>query len=449
MPSYPGAIYPTPTLADGVDTIQAAHPNALGAEINAIETQLGTNPKTIVDNATVGATPSDVANFLDMVATRLRQIIGDTSWTSAVPKSLTQLVSEKLAAPSSPAAGDLMYYDGSAWVRLPIAGASTGFLLGVSAGNLPEWQKTSGRPWLYSPDGAALGDLMYHNGTDWVRIPVGTTGQRLTVAGGLPVWASQDAIGAITAPALYDSSTRTWIQASTIQACIDAGNAASTTQMVVVPPGTYTENLTMKANVPVVELIPGTVTIRGQVLMSANCTLNVWRVETLTGTGTTSYGVVVTCATSTDVAVVDVGEIIIKEKLSATACVREGLRVTQGIVHARVGRWYNAINYNTTARLVSVTGGTLYLQNAPICRVDSGTTWSAFYQVDVSGGVANIIGGMLFDDASATALRRTAGTLNVYGVQYNRRQTSGQINQLGGDRASRNYASAAFFNSAT
>ena len=125
------------------------------------------------------------------------------------------------------------------------------------------------------------------------------------------------------------------------------------------------------------------------------------------------------------------------------------MRVTQGTVYARVGRWYNAVNYQTTARLVSVTGGTLYLQNATICRVDSGITWTAFYQIDVSGGVANIYGGVLFDDALSTALRRTAGTLNVYGVQYNRKQTSGQINQLGGDRASRNYASAAFFNSAT
>lgn len=448
MASYPGAIYPTPTLADGVDTIQAAHPNALGAEINAIETQLGTNPKTIVDNATVGATPSDVANFLDMVATRLRQIIGDSSWTSAVPKSLTQLVAQKLDTPSSPATGDLMYYNGSAWVRLASPGVGPGYMLGVDAGSLPQWQKTAGRPWVLSPSGATAGDVMYYNGSDWVRIPVGTTGQRLTVVAGVPSWANQDAIGTITAPALYDSATRGWLQCATIQAAIDAGSVLSTTNMVVVPPGLYIENLTLKTNVPVIELIPGTVTIRGQVLMSDGCTLRVQRVETSGGSGTTTYAIVVTCSVAAGVATIDVGEILIKENVSAAPCVREGLRVTQGTVYARVGRWYNAVNYQTTARLVSVTGGTLYLQNAPICRVDSGTTWSAFYQVDVSGGVANIIGGMLFDDASATALQRTAGTLNVYGVQYNREQTSGQINQLGGDRASRNYASAAFFNSA-
>lgn len=446
MASYPGSIYPTPNYQDGVDLIQAAQTNALGAEINAIETQLGTNPSTIADNVTINGSPADVATFLDMVATRLRQIIGDASWTSAVPKSLTDLVSEKLSSPASPATGDILYYNGSAWVRLSLPGP-TGYLLGAAAG-IPQWQKVEGRPWILSPTGATAGDIMYYNGSDWSRIAVGTSGQRLTVVSGAPTWANQDAIGAITAPAVYDSSTRSWTQCPTIQAAIDGANGLVTTQMVVVPPGVYVENLTLKSNVPVVELIPGTVTIRGQCTLSAGCALRVWRVETLTGTGTTSYGVVVTCANPTDVSIVDVDEIAIREKLSGSACVREGLRVTQGTVYARVGRWYNAVNFMTTARLVSVTGGTLYLQNATMCRADAATTWTAFYQVDVSGGVANIIGGMLFDDAAATALRRTAGVLNVYGVQYNRKQVSGQVNQLGGDRASRNYASAAFFNSA-
>jgi hypothetical protein len=33
------------------------------------------------------------------------------------------------------------------------------------------------------------GDTIYFNGTSWVRLGVGTTGQTLTVAGGLPSWA--------------------------------------------------------------------------------------------------------------------------------------------------------------------------------------------------------------------------------------------------------------------
>ena len=35
----------------------------------------------------------------------------------------------------------------------------------------------------------ATGDTIYFNGTSWVRLGVGTTGQTLTVAAGLPSWA--------------------------------------------------------------------------------------------------------------------------------------------------------------------------------------------------------------------------------------------------------------------
>lgn len=35
----------------------------------------------------------------------------------------------------------------------------------------------------------ATGDIMYYNGTDWVRLAVGTNGQVLTLAGGVPTWA--------------------------------------------------------------------------------------------------------------------------------------------------------------------------------------------------------------------------------------------------------------------
>ena len=59
-------------------------------EVVAIETELGTNPKSIDDTVTVSATPSSVANFLDMVARRLKDIIG-TSWTTAVSRTLNAL----------------------------------------------------------------------------------------------------------------------------------------------------------------------------------------------------------------------------------------------------------------------------------------------------------------------------------------------------------------------
>ena len=35
----------------------------------------------------------------------------------------------------------------------------------------------------------ATGDLLYFNGSAWVRLAIGTAGQVLTVAGGVPTWA--------------------------------------------------------------------------------------------------------------------------------------------------------------------------------------------------------------------------------------------------------------------
>lgn len=35
----------------------------------------------------------------------------------------------------------------------------------------------------------AEGDILYYSGTAWARLPVGTAGQTLTVADGLPSWA--------------------------------------------------------------------------------------------------------------------------------------------------------------------------------------------------------------------------------------------------------------------
>lgn len=43
--SYPGSVKSFTTKVDGVDDVQAAHVNDLQLEVNAIETELGTNPK--------------------------------------------------------------------------------------------------------------------------------------------------------------------------------------------------------------------------------------------------------------------------------------------------------------------------------------------------------------------------------------------------------------------
>lgn len=44
---------------------------------------------------------------------------------------------------------------------------------------------------LYSNNGfpsGVTGDIMYHNGTNWVKLPAGTNGQVLVMSGGIPTW---------------------------------------------------------------------------------------------------------------------------------------------------------------------------------------------------------------------------------------------------------------------
>jgi len=62
-------------------------------EIVAIQTELGVNTKTITEATTPTATPTSVAEYLDMVATQLKAIIGGTHWYTPISSTLATLVS--------------------------------------------------------------------------------------------------------------------------------------------------------------------------------------------------------------------------------------------------------------------------------------------------------------------------------------------------------------------
>lgn len=450
MATFPGAIYPTPTLQDGVDTIQAAHPNTLGAEINAIETALGVSPSAISDNVAVSSSPANVAAFLDMVATRLRQIMGVAGWTDTVPASLASLSASRITAPSGAKKGDILYHDGTGWVRLPISEKSAA-LLGIDNG-VPGWRLIDARPWLLSPASAAEGGIMTYSAGDWASLPAGVNGTRLTMVNGVPAWAPTIDVMAITQPATYESLARSWIQYPTIQQAIDSVPGGSTTCCVVIPPGMYTEDVAAKAACPVVELVPGTVTINGTVTLGGGSVVRIHRIRTRYSysAGHAGYGLVMNDTVSTSPAYAEIGEIELYQKLAdAGMIVHEGIRILAGVAVVRVGRWSNQTDYQCTVRWVNVLGGVLRLQNTPLV-TNMATGWAAFEQIVASGGTLFLHGGALLDEPLATAIKQSGtGTIYVSGVAFNRAQVIGKLNQLRGDRASRNYASAAFFNSAT
>lgn len=98
MADYPSSIKSFTNLGQGTkmddtglegDTVI----NALQDEVAAMQSELGTNPKTITAATTPAASPSNIAEFLDMVATHLKAITGGANWYTAVGTSLASIVS--------------------------------------------------------------------------------------------------------------------------------------------------------------------------------------------------------------------------------------------------------------------------------------------------------------------------------------------------------------------
>ena len=123
--------------------------------------------------------------------------------------------------------GDIMYFNGTTWVRLP-AGTAGEFL---TAGTTPGWS-TLPLPTDLNITGESTGDLLYYNGTHWVRLPVGSTGALLSVSSGLPTWQTLSTSyyplfvnNAVTAHSIYTMDVTNSIQDNAI---IHGWNATAT-----------------------------------------------------------------------------------------------------------------------------------------------------------------------------------------------------------------------------
>ena len=123
--TYVPPVYPTtiptitdlPDYVDDVDWITAAVFNNLKKEVRAALTELGTLPK--------GAS-ADVKTRLGLLATKANVLELDNT-DVFVPDADYEPATKKYADehggdsyPASPAAGDLIYYDGGSWLSLPI-----------------------------------------------------------------------------------------------------------------------------------------------------------------------------------------------------------------------------------------------------------------------------------------------------------------------------------------
>lgn len=116
-----------------------------------------------------------------------------TELASAPPGSHT-LDSHSDVPAITEAQGQILYWDGSNWVALAVSTA--GYILKTQgAGANPAWTDTSPKALDLTIGSQAQGDILYFNGTNWVRLAAGTDGQYLETNGAAanPAWSDVSA----------------------------------------------------------------------------------------------------------------------------------------------------------------------------------------------------------------------------------------------------------------
>jgi hypothetical protein len=90
---------------------------------------------------------------------------------------------------------------------LPVTAPAVGLLVyntavaGTPPNNVvPGYYCWNGIKWVQAlpPQGTNVGDMLYWNGSQWVNLPVGTNGQFLTLVNGVPAWGSMTSVCGMT-----------------------------------------------------------------------------------------------------------------------------------------------------------------------------------------------------------------------------------------------------------
>lgn len=115
--------------------------------------------------------------------------VGSISFAQPISGDGSQLTGVGLNI-ASVAAGDVLYYNGTAWARLPKGTAAQ--VLKMNAGaTAPEWgADATGSGGISEPASSAAGDILYYDGTEYTRLAKGTAGQQLAINAGAtaPEW---------------------------------------------------------------------------------------------------------------------------------------------------------------------------------------------------------------------------------------------------------------------
>ena len=113
---------------------------------------------------------------------------------------------------SGQAQGDILYFNGTDWLRLPAGTANTS-LRTNGAGANPAWENVDNATDL-SIASQTTGDVLYYNGANWVRLAGGASGDVLSGngVGVAPTYQTPAGGGGIPTNIQYFTSSGTWVK---------------------------------------------------------------------------------------------------------------------------------------------------------------------------------------------------------------------------------------------
>jgi hypothetical protein len=172
------------------NTVGAITPSILrGFQTNLINSSMATAPTGAgAFTCYVGTT-----GLLGACTSALGLALGGTGAT-------TQPGAAAAIFPPAVRAGDIVYWNGSAWGTIPGNNTATGLLQQTNAG-VPTWVSGSIVTPLVLPTPTRAGDVVYYNGTSWLTLPGNNSGTQVLSenASGTPTW---------IAAAVFPSTTR-------------------------------------------------------------------------------------------------------------------------------------------------------------------------------------------------------------------------------------------------
>ena len=161
------------------NTVGAITPSILrGFQTNLINSSMATAPTGAgAFTCYVGTT-----GLLGACTSALGLALGGTGAT-------TQPGAAAAIFPPAVRAGDIVYWNGSAWGTIPGNNTTTGVLEQTNAG-VPSWVSGSAAAPLVFPTPTRSGDVVYWNGTSWLTLPGNNSGSQVLSenASGTPSW---------------------------------------------------------------------------------------------------------------------------------------------------------------------------------------------------------------------------------------------------------------------